>query len=295
MVMGWKCCKITKDLGTSLKQVTAESSHGPTVEWWHLTLGGVVIAIGLAAAASYAKFVKPALNYVGTSSSPTTYEVGAASSSPTSPIVVHDYQLRSFSAHMLNYLSIGFISGGIVHVQLFDKDKNIYAAHLCIGVIVYLFRFLIISRFQINSDMLKFLGVSVFVSLGTGMVNGSLQHFQDNPKIGSVLMPIGFVIVYISFVARNRMEELATGKATKDAEGLVMVSAKELAELRAFKEQHQGQQEEISQQAPTSIAKSRTLSWRSIVLALTVAAALFGISYGIATYIEDQRGDDGGH
>merc|ERR1712196_14368 len=86
-------------------------------------------------------------------------------------------------------------------------------------------------------------------------------------------------------------EELAEGKASKDAKGLVMVSAKELAALRTLREQHQGQEEEPPQQGKTSTASARILSWRSVVLALTVAAALFGISYGIAVYVDGQRED----
>jgi uncharacterized protein (DUF305 family) len=269
----------TTDLASSMDEGNEE-----TMKWWHWIFGGGVIATALVGAASFATFVKPSLNYTSTGT--------ASSSSPSSAtVIVHDYQLRSFSAHMVNYLGIGFISGGIVHVALFAEDKIIYATHLCLGVLVYLLRFLINARFQITGDMLKFLGVSVFVSLGTGMVNGSTQHFQDDPKIASVLMTVGFVIVYISFVLRTQIEESAEGKAPKDAEGLVVVSAKELAALRTLKEQHQGQEEEPPQEGKTSTASARSLSWRSVVLALTVAAALFGISYGIAIYVDGQRDD----
>ncbi len=109
------------------------------------------------------------------------------------------YLVRSFAAHLAQYIGIGLISGSVVHGGTLGGSSLKYGALIGLGVLIYCMKFLIESRFRVDRQLLRFLGISTFVSLGTGMLSGSVQHFLDGPHAGAVLASAGVVIAYVAF------------------------------------------------------------------------------------------------
>ncbi len=113
------------------------------------------------------------------------------------------YLVRSFSAHLAQFIGIGLISGSVVHAGTIGGNSVKYGALLGLGVLIYCLKFLIEARFRVDRQLLRFLGVSTFVSLGTGMLSGSVQHFLDGPRAGAILASAGIVIAYVAFCVRE--------------------------------------------------------------------------------------------
>ena len=113
------------------------------------------------------------------------------------------YLVRSFSAHLAQYIGIGLISGSVVHASTLGGSSLKYGALIGLGMLIYCMKFIIEARFRIDRQLLRFLGVSTIVSLGTGMLSGSAQHFLDGPRAGAILASTGVVIAYVAFCVRE--------------------------------------------------------------------------------------------
>ena len=113
------------------------------------------------------------------------------------------YLVRSFTAHLAQYIGIGLISGSVVHASTLGGSSLKYGALIGLGMLIYCMKFVIESRFRIDRQLLRFLGVSTIVSLGTGMLSGSAQHFVDGPYAGAILASTGVVIAYLAFCVRE--------------------------------------------------------------------------------------------
>ena len=113
------------------------------------------------------------------------------------------YLIRSFCAHLAQFVGIGLISGSVVHAGTLGGSSLKYGALLGLGMLIYCLKFLIEAHFRVDRQLLRFLGVSTFVSLGTGMLSGSVQHLLDGPRAGAVLASIGVVIAYVAFCVRE--------------------------------------------------------------------------------------------
>lgn len=118
------------------------------------------------------------------------------------------YLLRSFSAHMAQYIGVGLISGSVVHAGTLGGSSVKYGVLIGLGMLIYCLKFLIEARFRVDRQLARFLGVSALVSLGTGMVSGSTQHFLDGPRAGAVLASVGVVVAYLFFCLREDRRSL---------------------------------------------------------------------------------------
>ncbi len=135
-----------------------------------------------------------------------THEAGTPTVESTLPAPTdrHDvYLVRSFTAHLAQYIGIGLISGSVVHASTLGGSSLKYGALIGLGMLIYCMKFVIESRFRVDRQLLRFLGVSTIVSLGTGMLSGSAQHFIDGPYAGAILASTGVVIAYIAFCVRE--------------------------------------------------------------------------------------------
>ncbi|GAA2641298.1 hypothetical protein [Streptomyces vastus] len=47
------------------------------------------------------------------------------------------------------------------------------------------------------------IGASLLLSFGIGMLSGGLQHFEDFPDRGAVLVPLGITVSFIAFVLKD--------------------------------------------------------------------------------------------
>ncbi|AWZ16686.1 hypothetical protein [Streptomyces sp. ICC1] len=116
---------------------------------------------------------------------------------------------RSLAARYLGYVGYfvgaGLISGAVVHHPL-DPDR--YTRIAAYGAFVFLAA-TILNEFILTRErpglprMLVVIGASLTLSFGIGMLSGGLQHFDDFPARGAVLVPAGLLVSFIAYVIKD--------------------------------------------------------------------------------------------
>lgn len=116
---------------------------------------------------------------------------------------------RSLTARYLGYVGYfvgaGLISGAVVHHPL-DPDR--YTRIAGYGALVFLAA-TVLNEFLLTRErpglprMLVVIGSSLMLSFGIGMLSGGLQHFDDFPARGTVLVPAGIVVSFIAYVIKD--------------------------------------------------------------------------------------------
>jgi hypothetical protein len=113
--------------------------------------------------------------------------------------------LRPFLQYLSLYLSIALVGESIVHLPINPVRFSIIG---CIGLAL----FIVSSYFEalrkkesgeLNMTTARYLGLSFILSLGLGMLSGSIQHYLDSPFYASALIPIGFLMAFISYSLRE--------------------------------------------------------------------------------------------
>lgn len=110
-----------------------------------------------------------------------------------------------YIGYVLYFVGAGLISGAVVHHPL---DPARYTVVGVIGVFVFLIATLV-NEFLLASDRpalpraLMVIGASLLLSFGIGMLSGGLQHFDDFPARGAVLVPLGIVVSFVAFVLKD--------------------------------------------------------------------------------------------
>ncbi|MET7911778.1 hypothetical protein ABZS98_26610 [Streptomyces avermitilis] len=116
---------------------------------------------------------------------------------------------RPLAARYLGYVGYfvgaGLISGAVVHHPL-DPDR--YTRIAAYGALVFLAatvlnEFLLARERPGLARMLIVVGSSLLLSFGIGMLSGGLQHFDDFPARGAVLVPAGIVVSFIAYVIKD--------------------------------------------------------------------------------------------
>ncbi|MGW4197137.1 hypothetical protein [Streptomyces sp. NPDC005004] len=115
----------------------------------------------------------------------------------------------SLSARYVGYVGYfvgaGLISGAVVHHPL---DPARYTRIAVYGVLVFLAA-TVLNEFFLARDkpglprMLLVIGASLMLSFGIGMLSGGLQHFDDFPARGAVLVPLGITVSFIAYVVKD--------------------------------------------------------------------------------------------
>ncbi|MFG2234466.1 hypothetical protein ACGFNX_31510 [Streptomyces sp. NPDC048723] len=121
----------------------------------------------------------------------------------------HSSRKRSFAARYLGYVGYfvgaGLISGAVVHHPL-DPDR--YTRIAVYGALVFLAA-TVLNEFLLTRErpglprMLAVIGSSLLLSFGIGMLSGGLQHFDDFPARGAVLVPAGLVVSFVAYVIKD--------------------------------------------------------------------------------------------
>ncbi|MFE9637128.1 hypothetical protein [Streptomyces sp. NPDC006463] len=116
---------------------------------------------------------------------------------------------RSLAARYLGYVGYfvgaGLISGAVVHHPL---DPARYTRIALYGAAVFLAA-TILNEFLLTRErpglprMLVVIGASLTLSFGIGMLSGGLQHFDDFPARGAVLVPAGLVVSFVAYVIKD--------------------------------------------------------------------------------------------
>lgn len=121
----------------------------------------------------------------------------------------HSSRKRSLAARYLGYVGYfvgaGLISGAVVHHPL-DPDR--YTRIAGYGALVFLAA-TVLNEFVLTRErpalprMLAVVGSALLLSFGIGMLSGGLQHFDDFPARGAVLVPAGIVVSFIAYVIKD--------------------------------------------------------------------------------------------
>ncbi|MFE4632019.1 hypothetical protein ACFRJ1_01400 [Streptomyces sp. NPDC056773] len=116
---------------------------------------------------------------------------------------------RSLAARYLGYVGYfvgaGLISGAVVHHPL-DPDR--YTRIAVYGALVFLCA-TVLNEFVLTRErpgmprLLLVMGASLLLSFGIGMLSGGLQHFDDFPARGAVLVPAGLVVSFVAYVIKD--------------------------------------------------------------------------------------------
>ncbi|MEU3750173.1 MULTISPECIES: hypothetical protein [Streptomyces] len=110
-----------------------------------------------------------------------------------------------YIGYVLYFVGAGLISGAVVHHPL---DPARYTVVAIIGVFVFLVATLV-NEFMLAQERPRFaralvvIGASLLLSFGIGMLSGGLQHFEDFPARGAVLVPLGIVVSFVAFVLKD--------------------------------------------------------------------------------------------
>jgi len=118
----------------------------------------------------------------------------------------------AFASHMLRYVGVGLISGSIVHAGTLGGDAFNYIVLITAGIICFTIGNLVEYRNEKTVTLLRYIGISVIVSIGTGMVSGATQHYLDGPIFASMLLSLGLLLAYVSFVYRDFKGDLSVKK-----------------------------------------------------------------------------------
>lgn len=110
---------------------------------------------------------------------------------------------NAFISHILRYVGVGLISGSVVHAGTLGGGSLQYIILIVLGVVAFVVGTLLEERNKSERSLLKYVLISVILSLGVGMVSGGTQHYLDGPVYASFLIPIGLGVGYLAFLFRD--------------------------------------------------------------------------------------------
>lgn len=110
---------------------------------------------------------------------------------------------HAFLSHILRYVGVGLISGSVVHAGTLGGSSLHYTVLIVLGVIAFVGGTVLEERKKQERSLLKYILISVILSLGVGMVSGGTQHYLDGPVYASFLIPIGLGVGYLAFIFRD--------------------------------------------------------------------------------------------
>lgn len=108
---------------------------------------------------------------------------------------------QSFASHLCKYVGVGLISGSMVHAGTLGGSGLKYLILIAMGVLLFIVGVLLEGRQK--EAFAQYLALSILVSIGTGMVSGSTQHFLDGPETAAILFSVGFWLAGVAFFLRE--------------------------------------------------------------------------------------------
>jgi hypothetical protein len=115
--------------------------------------------------------------------------------------------LSPYILYVALYLGVALTGGSVVHLPL---DPGRYILIGLVGVFI----FIAASAFDARrrhaaaaegAALGRYLAWSVVLSLGLGMLSGSIQHFLDFPHYAAVLLPLGVPVTLAAYMGRERL------------------------------------------------------------------------------------------
>lgn len=101
------------------------------------------------------------------------------------------------------FVGAGLISGSVVHYPL---DPGRYLLIGAVGAVMFAAASAVHearANLAGGADLARFIGASLVLALGIGMISGGIQHFSDIPGRAATLIPLGAALSLIAFAVRD--------------------------------------------------------------------------------------------
>ena len=116
--------------------------------------------------------------------------------------------LPPYVLYVALYLGVALAGGSVVHLPL---DPGRYLLIGAVGVVVFIAASALDARrrraaaVEGSGALGSYLAWSVALSIGLGMLSGSIQHFLDFPHYAAVLLPLGVPVTLVAYMGRERL------------------------------------------------------------------------------------------
>ncbi|EON22085.1 MULTISPECIES: hypothetical protein [Nocardioides] len=106
---------------------------------------------------------------------------------------------------MLYFMGAALIAGAVVHYPI---DPLQYTVICIVGAFVFLLgtivnEFILATERPNARQALGLVAFSLLLSFGVGMVGGGIQHFTQFPERSAMMTPIGLVMSFAAFIAKD--------------------------------------------------------------------------------------------
>lgn len=106
---------------------------------------------------------------------------------------------------MLYFVGAALIAGAVVH---FPLDPPVYTVICGVGALVFLLG-TVVNEFVFAAERpalgraIALVTFSLLLSFGVGLLGGGIQHFEQFPERSAAMTPIGLVMSYAAYVAKD--------------------------------------------------------------------------------------------
>jgi hypothetical protein len=106
---------------------------------------------------------------------------------------------------MLYFMGAALIAGAVVHYPI---DPPQYTVICIVGAFVFMLgtvfnEFILATERPNLSRALALVVFSLLLSFGVGLVGGGIQHFTQFPERSAIMTPLGLVMSYVAFLAKD--------------------------------------------------------------------------------------------
>ncbi|WP_329378410.1 hypothetical protein OG625_09860 [Streptomyces sp. NBC_01351] len=110
-----------------------------------------------------------------------------------------------YSGQMLYFMGAALIAGAVVHYPI---NPSLYAIICGVGAVVFLLgtlvnEFVLADERPALSQAVSLVAFSLLLSFGVGLVGGGIQHFEQFPERSALMTPVGLLMSYVAFVAKD--------------------------------------------------------------------------------------------
>lgn len=118
--------------------------------------------------------------------------------------------LAPYVLYVALYLGVALTGGSVVHLPL---DPGRYLLIGAAGVAVFIAASVADARRRHSAGLEgpggglgRYVGWSVALSIGLGMLSGSIQHFLDFPHYAAALLSLGVPVTLAAYIGRERLD-----------------------------------------------------------------------------------------
>ena len=106
---------------------------------------------------------------------------------------------------MLYFVGAALIAGAVVHYPI---DPPVYTVICVVGALVFLLG-TVVNEFVFAAERpslgraISLVTFSLLLSFGVGLLGGGIQHFEQFPERSAAMTPIGLLMSFAAFVAKD--------------------------------------------------------------------------------------------